>query len=173
MYESGNGTFKARAVYEIEDGDIVITQLPYLVSGSKVQEQIAAQINNKKLPMVADIRDESDHEYPTRIVITPRSNRVEIEPLMAHLFATTDLERSYRVNLNVIGLDGRPRVMDLKSMLTEWLSFRTDTVKRRLNWRLEKVAGASAYPGRLADCVSESRRSDSHHSHARTNPNRP
>ena len=139
LYESGNGTFKARAVYEIEDGDIVITQLPYLVSGSKVQEQIAAQINNKKLPMVTDIRDESDHEFPTRIVITPRSNRVEIEPLMAHLFATTDLERSYRVNLNVIGLDGRPRVMDLKSMLTEWLSFRTTTVKRRLNWRLEKV----------------------------------
>ncbi len=139
LYESGNGTFKARAVYEIEDGDIVITQLPYLVSGSKIQEQIAGQINNKKLPMVTDIRDESDHECPTRIVITPRSNRVEIEPLMAHLFATTDLERSYRVNLNVIGLDGRPRVMDLKSMLSEWLSFRTTTVKRRLNWRLEKV----------------------------------
>ncbi|MGE0115120.1 MAG: DNA topoisomerase IV subunit A [Steroidobacteraceae bacterium] len=139
IYETGNGTFKARAVYEIEDGDIVITQLPYLVSGSKVQEQIAAQINAKKLPMVTDIRDESDHECPTRIVITPRSNRVEIEPLMAHLFATTDLERSYRVNLNVIGLDGRPRVMDLKSMLVEWLSFRTTTVKRRLNWRLEKV----------------------------------
>jgi len=140
IYETGNGTFKARAVYEVEDGDIVITQLPYLVSGSKVVEQIAAQINNKKLPMVTDIRDESDHECPTRIVITPRSNRVEIEPLMAHLFATTDLERSYRVNLNVIGLDGRPRVMDLKSMLIEWLSFRTTTVKRRLNWRLEKVA---------------------------------
>lgn len=139
LYETGNGTFKARAVYEIEDGDIVITQLPYLVSGSKVQEQIAAQINAKKLPMVTDIRDESDHECPTRIVITPRSNRVEVEPLMAHLFATTDLERSYRVNLNVIGLDGRPRVMDLKSMLSEWLSFRTTTVKRRLNWRLEKV----------------------------------
>jgi len=139
LYESGNGTFKARAVYEVEDGDIVITQLPYLVSGSKVVEQIAGQINNKKLPMVTDIRDESDHECPTRIVITPRSNRVEIEPLMAHLFATTDLERGYRVNLNVIGLDGRPRVMDLKSMLSEWLTFRTNTVKRRLNWRLEKV----------------------------------
>ncbi|MGC3980297.1 MAG: DNA topoisomerase IV subunit A [Steroidobacteraceae bacterium] len=139
MYESGNGTFKTRAVYEIEDGEIVITQLPYQVSGSKVQEQIAAQINNKKLPMVTDIRDESDHEFPTRIVITPRSNRVEIEPLMAHLFATTDLERNYRVNLNVIGLDGRPRVMDLKTLLSEWLSFRTTTVKRRLNWRLEKV----------------------------------
>ncbi|MGD9841354.1 MAG: DNA topoisomerase IV subunit A [Steroidobacteraceae bacterium] len=139
IYESGNGTFKARAVYEVEDGDIVITQLPYLVSGSKIVEQIAGQINNKKLPMVTDIRDESDHECPTRIVITPRSNRVEIEPLMAHLFATTDLERGYRVNLNVIGLDGRPRVMDLKSMLSEWLSFRTSTVKRRLNWRLDKV----------------------------------
>jgi topoisomerase-4 subunit A len=139
LYESGHGTFKARAVYEIEDGEIVITQLPYLVSGAKVVEQIAGQINNKKLPMVTDIRDESDHECPTRIVITPRSNRVEIEPLMAHLFATTDLERGYRVNLNVIGLDGRPRVMDLKSMLSEWLTFRTNTVKRRLNWRLEKV----------------------------------
>ena len=139
LYESGNGTFKARAVYEIEDGESVITQLPYLVSGAKVVEQIAGQINNKKLPMVTDIRDESDHECPTRIVITPRSNRVEIEPLMAHLFATTDLERGYRVNLNVIGLDGRPRVMDLKSMLSEWLTFRTNTVKRRLNWRLEKV----------------------------------
>ena len=139
LYESGNGTFKARAVYEIEDGEIVITQLPYLVSGAKVVEQIAGQINNKKLPMVTDIRDESDHECPTRIVITPRSNRVEIEPLMAHLFATTDLERGYRVNLNVIGLDGRPRVMDLKVMLSEWLTFRTNTVKRRLNWRLEKV----------------------------------
>ena len=139
LYESGNGTFKARAVYEVEDGEVVITQLPYLVSGAKVVEQIAGQINNKKLPMVTDVRDESDHECPTRIVITPRSNRVEIEPLMAHLFATTDLERGYRVNLNVIGLDGRPRVMDLKSMLSEWLTFRTDTVKRRLNWRLEKV----------------------------------
>ncbi len=140
IYETGNGSFKARAVYEIEDGEIIITQLPYQVSGSKVQEQIAAQINNKKLPMVTDIRDESDHECPTRIVITPRSNRVEIEPLMAHLFATTDLERNYRVNLNIIGLDGRPRVMDLKSLLSEWLSFRTTTVKRRLNWRLEKVS---------------------------------
>jgi len=140
IYESGNGTFKARAVYEIEDGEIIITELPYQVSGSKVQEQIAAQINNKKLPMVTDVRDESDHEFPTRIVITPRSNRVEIEPLMAHLFATTDLERTYRVNLNVIGLDGRPRVMDLKSILSEWLEYRTTTVKRRLNWRLEKVS---------------------------------
>jgi topoisomerase-4 subunit A len=105
----------------------------------RIVEQIAAQINGKKLPMVEDVRDESDHEYPTRLVIVPRSNRVDVEQLMAHLFATTDLERNYRVNMNVIGLDGRPRVMDLKSMLTEWLSFRTTTVTRRLQWRLDKV----------------------------------
>src|SRR5690606_856484 len=106
IYEKGNGSVRARAVYEIEAGDIVITQLPYQVSGSRIQEQIAAQMQAKKLPMVADIRDESDHEHPTRIVIEPRSNRVDIEQLMAHLFATTDLERTYRVNLNIIGLDG-------------------------------------------------------------------
>ncbi|AMN47507.1 DNA topoisomerase IV subunit A [Steroidobacter denitrificans] len=139
IYESGNGSIRARAVYEIEDGDIVITQLPYQVSGSRIQEQVAAQMQAKKLPMVEDIRDESDHEHPTRIVIVPRSNRVDIEQLMAHLFATTDLERSYRVNLNVIGLDGRPRVMGLKPLLEEWLVFRIDTVTRRLNWRLAKV----------------------------------
>ncbi|HLS80864.1 MAG TPA: DNA topoisomerase IV subunit A [Steroidobacter sp.] len=139
IYEKGNGSVRARAVYEIEDGDIVITQLPYQVSGSRIQEQIAAQMQAKKLPMVADIRDESDHEHPTRIVIEPRSNRVDIEQLMAHLFATTDLERTYRVNLNIIGLDGRPRVMGLKSLLEQWLTFRIDTVTRRLNWRLDKV----------------------------------
>ncbi|MEY4933275.1 MAG: hypothetical protein RLZZ403_1595, partial [Pseudomonadota bacterium] len=139
MYETGSGSYRARAVYEQEDSEIIITQLPYLVSGARIQEQVAAQIHAKKLPLVADIRDESDHEFPTRIVITPRSNRVDVEQLMAHLFATTDLERSYRVNLNVIGLDGRPRVMDLKSMLVEWLTFRTDTVTRRLSWRLAKV----------------------------------
>src|SRR5207342_1389224 len=100
MYETGNGSFRARAVYEIEDGDIVITQLPYQVSGSKIQEQVAAQMREKKLPMVEDVRDESDHEHPTRIVLVPRSNKVDVEQLMAHLFATTDLERSYRVNLN-------------------------------------------------------------------------
>ena len=104
-----------------------------------MQEQIAAQMQAKKLPMVEDIRDESDHEHPTRIVIVPRSNRVDVEQLMAHLFATTDLERTYRVNLNIIGLDGRPKVMDLKALLEEWLQFRIDTVTRRINWRLEKV----------------------------------
>jgi topoisomerase IV subunit A len=139
MYKTGNGSIRARAVYEIEDGEIVVTQLPYQVSGSRVQEQVAAQINAKKLPMVETIRDESDHEHPTRIVIVPRSNRVDTEQLMAHLFATTDLERTYRVNLNIIGLDGKPKVMDLKGLLEEWLQFRTDTVTRRINWRLEKV----------------------------------
>ncbi|HEY4367259.1 MAG TPA: DNA topoisomerase IV subunit A [Steroidobacteraceae bacterium] len=140
IYQSGNGSIRARAVYEIEEGDVVITQLPYQVSGSRIQEQIAAQMQAKKLPMVEDVRDESDHEHPTRIVIVPRSNRVDIEQLMAHLFATTDLERTYRVNMNIIGLDGRPRVMDLKALLQEWLKFRVDTVTRRLNWRLNKVS---------------------------------
>ena len=139
MYETGNGTFRARATYMEEDGDIVITQLPYQVSGSKVQEQIAAQMRNKKLPMLEDLRDESDHENPTRLVLVPRSNRVDVEQLMAHLFATTDLERSYRVNINVIALDGRPRVMGLRDVLAEWITFRLDTVRRRLQHRLEKV----------------------------------
>jgi topoisomerase-4 subunit A len=139
IYETGNGSIRARATYELEDGEIVITQLPYQVSGAKIQEQIAAQINAKKLPMVEDIRDESDHEHPTRIVIVPRSNRVDPVELMNHLFATTDLERTYRVNLNIIGLDGRPRVMGLKSLLEDWLTYRIDTVTRRLKWRLEKV----------------------------------
>ncbi len=139
IYETGNGSIRARAVYELEDGEIIITQLPYQVSGSRILEQIAAQMQAKKLPMVEDIRDESDHEHPTRIVIAPRSNRVDVEQLMAHLFATTDLERTYRVNLNVIGLDGRPRVMGLKPLLEEWLRFRIDTVTKRLSWRLEKV----------------------------------
>ncbi|MBX3703443.1 MAG: DNA topoisomerase IV subunit A [Steroidobacteraceae bacterium] len=139
LYKAGNGSFRARARYEIEDGEVVVTALPYQVSGAKVLEQIAGQMRAKKLPMVEDLRDESDHEYPTRLVITPRSNRVDVEQLMAHLFATTDLERSYRVNLNVIALDGRPRVLGLKELLTEWLEFRTATVKRRLRYRLEKV----------------------------------
>jgi topoisomerase-4 subunit A len=139
IYETGNGSIRARAVYEMEDGDIVITQLPYQVSGTRIQEQIAAQYHAKKLPMVENIRDESDHEHPTRIVIVPRSNRVDIEQLMAHLFATTDLERTYRVNLNIIGLDGRPKVMGLKTLLEDWLTYRIDTVTKRLNWRLEKV----------------------------------
>jgi topoisomerase IV subunit A len=139
LYESGNGSIRARSVYEIEDGNIVITELPYQVSGSRVLEQIAAQHQAKKLPMVEMYRDESDHEHPTRIVIEPRSNRVDVEQLMAHLFATTDLERTYRVNLNIIGLDGKPKVMGLKALLQEWLQFRSDTVTRRINWRLDKV----------------------------------
>ncbi len=139
LYGTGNGTFRARARYEVEDGEIVVNELPYQVSGAKVLEQIAAQMRAKKLPMVEDLRDESDHEHPTRLVITPRSNRVDVEQVMAHLFATTDLERSYRVNMNVIARDGRPRVMGLKPLLEEWLAFRVDTVTRRLGHRLEKV----------------------------------
>ena len=139
MYAKGGGSVRARAVWEKEDGAVVITALPHQVSGSKVLEQIAAQMQAKKLPMVEDLRDESDHENPTRLVIVPRSNRVDLAQLMAHLFATTDLERSYRVNMNIIGLDGRPKVKDLRSLLSEWLVFRTDTVRRRLEYRLQKV----------------------------------
>jgi len=140
MYDTGSGSFRARATYEIEDGEIVIDALPFQVSGARVQEQIAAQIQQKKLPMVEDIRDESDHENPTRLVIVPKSNRVDTTALMVHLFATTDMERSYRVNLNVIALDGRPRVMGLKALLLEWLEFRKDTVTRRLKFRHEKLS---------------------------------
>ncbi|MFO3287610.1 DNA topoisomerase IV subunit A [Legionella pneumophila serogroup 1] len=139
MYESGNGSIKMRAIYAQEKQNIVITALPYQVSGARVMEQIALQMQQKKLPMVEDLRDESDHEHPTRLVIIPRSNRVDIESLMSHLFATTDLERSYRVNFNMIGLDGKPRVKGLLTILTEWLEFRLTTVKRRLQFRLEKV----------------------------------
>jgi topoisomerase-4 subunit A len=139
LYNTGSGSFKARATYQIEDGEIVIDALPFQVSGAKVQEQIAAQMQQKKLPMVEDLRDESDHENPTRLVVVPKSNRVDIPALMAHLFATTDLERNYRVNLNVIALDGRPRVMGLKELLLEWLEFRKNTVTRRLKHRLEKL----------------------------------
>ncbi len=139
IYQTGNGTYRARAIYEMEDGEIVVTALPYQVSGAKVLEQIAGQMRARKLPMVEDLRDESDHEHPTRLVITPRSSRVDVEQLMTHLFATTDLERSYRVNINVIALDGRPKVMGLAELLTEWLRFRLDTVKRRLQYRLGKV----------------------------------
>ena len=135
LYESGRGGLKMRAVWEKEGGDIVVNAIPYQVSGSRVLEQIAQQMQAKKLPMVADLRDESDHENPTRLVIVPRSNRVDTEALMSHLFATTDLERSYRVNLNVIGIDGRPGVKSLRDILREWLSFRTDTVRRRLEFR--------------------------------------
>ncbi|HCZ49435.1 MAG TPA: DNA topoisomerase IV subunit A, partial [Gammaproteobacteria bacterium] len=139
LYRTGNGSVRVRARYEIEDGDIVVTELPYQTSGARVLEQIAAQMNAKKLPLVEDLRDESDHENPVRLVIVPRSRRVDIERLMSHLFATTDLERSYRVNLNMIGLDGRPRVKNLKDILTEWLEYRFATVTRRLNHRLAKV----------------------------------
>jgi topoisomerase-4 subunit A len=140
FYDKGVGSYKARAVYEIEEGNVVITHLPHQVSGARVQEQIAQQIREKKLPLVDDVRDESNHENPTRIVILPRSNRVDLEQLMAHLFATTDLERNYRVNMNVIALDGRPKVIGLKALLAEWLEFRIATVTRRLRWRLDKVA---------------------------------
>jgi len=140
MYETGNGSVRMRAKWVREKGgDIVVTALPYQVSGAKVLEQIALQMRNKKLPMVEDLRDESDHENPTRLVIVPRSNRVDSDELMGHLFATTDLERSYRVNVNVIGLDGRPAVKNLKELLEEWLQFRLTTVTRRLEFRLDKV----------------------------------
>ena len=144
LYQTGNGQVRTRARWEREeDGpnglQIVITHLPHQVSGNKIQEQIAEQMRAKKLPLIEDLRDESDHENPCRLVIIPRSNRVDVEPLMAHLFATTDLEKSVRVNLNMIGLDGRPRVKNLKEILTEWLDFRFATVTRRLNHRLQKV----------------------------------
>ena len=139
IYETGKGSVRMRAVYRVEDGDIVVTALPHQVSGAKVLEQIAAQMQAKKLPMVADLRDESDHEHPCRIVIIPRSNRVDADELMQHLFATTELESSYRVNANVIGLDGKPQVKNLRSLLTEWLQYRVGTVRRRLQFRLDKV----------------------------------
>ena len=139
MYKLGRGSVRMRAVWIRENGDIVITALPHQVSGAKILEQIADQMQKKKLPMVADLRDESDHENPTRLVITPRSNRIDTDQLMNHLFATTDLERTYRVNMNMIGIDGRPQVKSLDRILTEWLSYRTDTVRRRLQHRLDKV----------------------------------
>jgi len=139
MYETGSGSVRARGVFVKEAANIVITELPYQVSPSKIIEQIATQMRAKKLPWLEDIRDESDHANPTRIVLVPRSNRVDAEQLMGHLFATTDLEKSFRVNMNVIGLDGRPQVKNLKMLLSEWLLFRTDTVTRRLKHRLEKV----------------------------------
>ncbi|MDG1944513.1 MAG: DNA topoisomerase IV subunit A [Halioglobus sp.] len=139
LYETGRGGLRMRAVWEKEGGDIVVNALPHQVSGSKVLEQIAQQMQARKLPMVADLRDESDHENPTRLVIVPRSNRVDLESLMSHLFASTDLERSYRVNLNMIGIDGRPGVKSLDRILREWLKFRTVTVRRRLEYRLDRV----------------------------------
>ncbi len=139
LYETGNGSVKMRAVWEKQNGDIVITALPHQVSPAKVLEQIAAQMQAKKLPMVEDLRDESDHENPTRLVIVPRSNRVDVEQLMNHLFATTDLERNYRANLNIIGINGKPQILNLRELLKQWLTFRMDTVIRRLNYRLDQV----------------------------------
>lgn len=139
MYRTGNGSIRQRAVYMGENDEIIITALPFQVSGGKVLEQIAQQMQEKKLPLVSDLRDESDHENPTRLVIIPRSNRVDVAALMDHLFATTDLERSYRVNLNMIGLNGRPQVKGLLAILTEWLSYRTATVTRRLQYRLDAI----------------------------------
>jgi len=139
MYETGSGSVRMRAVWHKEDADIVITDLPYQTSGNKVLEQVAQQMRAKKLPMVSDLRDESDHENPTRLVVTPRSNRIDMNQLMLHLFASTDLERSYRVNMNMIGLDGRPKVRNLRETLVEWLEFRRQTVTKRLEWRLAKV----------------------------------
>ncbi|AGQ24777.1 DNA topoisomerase IV subunit A [Mannheimia haemolytica D153] len=139
MYEQGRGSIKMRAVWKKEEGEIVISALPHQASPSKIIEQVATQMRNKKLPMVDDIRDESDHENPIRIVIVPRSNRIDFDALMDHLFATTDLEKSYRVNMNMIGLDGKPAVKNLLTILNEWLSFRRTTVTRRLNYRLDKI----------------------------------
>ena len=139
IYETGNGSIRMRATYASEDGDIVINALPHQASPARILEQIAAQMQAKKLPMIVDIRDESDHENPIRLVLTPRSNRVNAEDVMMHLFATTDLEKSYRVNLNMIGVDGRPQVKSLHSILTEWLDWRRQTVTRRLTHRLDQV----------------------------------
>jgi len=139
IYQNGRGSVRMRAVWKKEDGDVVITALPHQVSGARVLEQIANQMRAKKLPMVEDLRDESNHENPTRLVIVPRSNRVDMTQVMNHLFATTDLEKSYRINLNMIGLDSRPAVKNLLEILNEWLVYRRQTVRRRLNFRLEKV----------------------------------
>lgn len=139
IYKNGKGVIRMRATYELENGDIVITALPHQVSPSKIMEQIALQMHKKKLPMVSDLRDESDHEDPTRLIIVPRSNRVDKDALMAHLFATTDLEKACRINMNVIGLDRRPCVKNLVDLLNEWIVFRKDTVTRRLSHRLNKV----------------------------------
>ena len=136
---TGRGSYRMRAVYTVDKNEIIISELPYQVSGNKVISQIADQMNAKKLPLVTDLRDESDHEYPTRLVIVLRSNRVDADALMSHLFATTELESSYRVNLNMIGLDGRPQVKSIRTMLLEWLEARQNTVRRRLSYALSKI----------------------------------
>jgi len=139
LYTTGRGSLKARATYVKENGEILINALPFQVSGAKVLEQIAAQMQKKKLPMVVDLRDESDHENPTRIIIVPKSNRADIDAIMSHLYSATDLEKNYRVNFNMIGIDKRPQVKDILSLLKEWLQFRTETVRRRLQFRLDKI----------------------------------
>ena len=139
LYQTGNGSVRLRARFERENGDVVISALPHQVSGARIMEQIAAQMREKKLPMVEDLRDESDHENPTRLVLALRSNRVDVDLLMDHLFATTDLEKSYRANLNMIGLDGRPQVKNLRQILEEWLQYRLITVRRRLEHRRRQV----------------------------------
>ena len=139
IYQTGKGSVRLRARFDREEGNIVVTALPYQVSGNRILEQIAAQMRAKKIPMLEDLRDESDHENPIRFVLMPRSNRVDLNQLMSHLFATTDLEKTYRVNMNMIGLSGKPQVKNLKQILFEWLEFRTQTVRRRLQHRLERV----------------------------------
>jgi topoisomerase-4 subunit A len=139
IYQTGRGSIRMRATYSVENGDVIIEAIPHQTSGAKILEQIAAQMQAKKLPMVADLRDESDHENPTRLAIVPRSNRVDVEQMMAHLFASTDLERTYRVNMNMIGVDGLPKVKNLREFIKEWLFYRINTVRRRLQHRLDQV----------------------------------
>ena len=139
LYTTGRGSLKARATYTKENGEILINALPFQVSGAKGLEQIAAQMQKKKLPMVVDLRDESDHENPTRIIVVPKSSRADIDAIMSHLYSTTDLEKNYRVNFNMIGIDKRPQVKDILTLLKEWLQFRTETVRRRLQFRLDKI----------------------------------
>ena len=139
IYKTGRGAVKMRATYEVEDGEIVIIALPHQTSSSKILEQIASQMESKKLPMIVDLRDESDEQNPTRLILVPKSNRVDKDAVMNHLFATTDLQKNYRVNMNLIGLNGKPQTRDIKLVLKEWLSFRTKTVTRRLQYRLDWV----------------------------------
>jgi len=139
IYKTGRGSIKQRARWSVESGEVIISALPYQVSGARILEQIAEQMTGKKLPMLADLRDESDHENPTRLVLVPRSNRVDLDALMGHLLSTTDLEKNHRVNLNMIGIDGRPAVKSLRTIIKEWVNFRLITVRRRLQYRLDKV----------------------------------
>lgn len=139
VYETGRGSVRSRARYIEENGEIIVTALPFQASPARIMEQLAQQINTRNLPMLADLRDESDHENPTRLVLVPRSNRVDVDRLMSHLFATTDLEKNHKINFNVIGLDLRPRVMGLRTILLEWLKFRESTVTRRTKHRLEHI----------------------------------